>query len=170
MVTICSVVGTVYVDFINGTISYRSKLVLSWIDWTSMYSHTVHILHVNSDRNGFQDNWRSKHSLRGSNIGHAPCEQKCMHVSIIFRQTFAMNLIFATMVDQLEQPEQVENRRVTSYKTLTLDWTGLWTGLNFWLTIAMSESPEVCQFAITEAISQHCYNVYICMKSSTEIS
>ena len=51
MVTICSVVGTVYVDFKNGTISYHSKLVLSWIYWTSTYSHTIHILHVNSDRN-----------------------------------------------------------------------------------------------------------------------
>ena len=25
--------------------------------------------------------------------------------------------------------------------------------------VAMSESPEVCQFSSTEAISQHCYNV-----------
>ena len=25
--------------------------------------------------------------------------------------------------------------------------------------LAMSESPEVCQFSSTEAISQHCYNV-----------
>ena len=27
------------------------------------------------------------------------------------------------------------------------------------LTIAMSESPEICEFSSTEAISQHCYNV-----------
>ena len=27
------------------------------------------------------------------------------------------------------------------------------------LQIAMSESPEVCQFSSTEAISTHCYNV-----------
>ena len=25
--------------------------------------------------------------------------------------------------------------------------------------VAMSESPEVCQFSSTEAISTHCYNV-----------
>ena len=42
--------------------------------------------------------------------------------------------IFATMFDQsewLEQLELVEIRRVTSYKTWTLDWTGLWTGLKY---------------------------------------
>ena len=27
------------------------------------------------------------------------------------------------------------------------------------LLVAMSESPEVCQFSSTEAISTHCYNV-----------
>ena len=27
------------------------------------------------------------------------------------------------------------------------------------IIVAMSESPEVCQFSSTEAISQHCYNV-----------
>ena len=26
-------------------------------------------------------------------------------------------------------------------------------------TVAMSESPEVCQFSSTEAISQHCYTI-----------
>ena len=27
------------------------------------------------------------------------------------------------------------------------------------LKVAMSESPEVCQFSSTEAISQHCYTI-----------
>ena len=27
------------------------------------------------------------------------------------------------------------------------------------IDVAMSESPEVCQFSSTEAVSQHCYNV-----------
>ena len=54
-----------------------------------------------------------------------------MQASIIFRQTFAMNLMtkYLRLVDQserLEQLEQVETRRVTTKP-------GLWTGLHYGL-------------------------------------
>ena len=53
----------------------------------------------------------------------------------------------------------------TSIAFLTTETTGSLVGdsssilAQTWSQIAMSESPEVCQFSSTEAISQHCYNV-----------